>query len=227
MREFDILKKYPEPTQPRYVSPTLRTIKSRIIAAYRGKDYYDGDRNNGYGGFNYDQRWIAIAQDICKEYNLDDTSAFLHIGCEKGFFLHDLHALYPQMKLRGTELSQYALENSMPSIKPFTQYAPFTNLPFKDQEFDFVFAISVVYTLNLVDAMQCLREIQRVGKGKSFVTLAAYRTEEEFRLFRYWTVLGCTILHEDDWVEVLKHVGYTGDYKFQTARSLRLIEKKD
>ncbi len=227
MREFDILRTYPEPKQPRYVSPTLRTIKSRIMAAYRGKDYYDGDRNNGYGGFYYDQRWVSIAQDICKEYNLDNTSAFLHIGCEKGFLLHDLHTLYPQMKLCGTEISSYAKENAMSSIKPFIQYAPFTHLPFKDKEFDFVFAISVVYTLNLADAMQCLREIQRVSKGKSFVTLAAYRTEEELRLFRYWTVLGCTILHEDEWVEVLNHVGYTGDYKFQTARSLKLIEKKD
>lgn len=227
MREFDILKRYPEPSQPRYVSPTLRTIKSRILAAYRDKDYYDGDRNNGYGGFYYDQRWIPIAQDICKEYGLDNTSTLLHIGCEKGFLLHDLHALYPKMKLCGTEISSYAMDNAMPSIKSFIKYGQFTQLPFKDKEFDFVFAISVVYTLNLADAMQCLREIQRVSKGRSFVTLAAYRNEEELRLFRYWTVLGCTILHEDEWVEVLKHVGYTGDYKFQTARSLKLIEKKD
>ena len=87
-------------------------------------------------------------------------------------------------------------------------------------------AIGVVYTLNLADAIQCLKEIQRVGKRKSFITLAAYRTEEEFKLFRWGTVLGTTVLHEDEWVEVLKHVGYTGDYKFQTARSLNLTEKK-
>ena len=43
MREFDALKRYPQPNQPRYVGPSLRTVHSRIIAAYRGEEYYDGD----------------------------------------------------------------------------------------------------------------------------------------------------------------------------------------
>ena len=226
MREFNALAGYPEPKTPRYVSPTLRTIKSRIIASYRDKEYYDGDRNNGYGGFNYDGRWLPIAQNMCKEYGLDGTSAVLQLGCEKGFLLHDFRQLHPSMKLQGTDLSEYAIEHSMPSVKSKIIKGPFTKLPFKDHEFDLVIAIGVVYTLNLADAIQCLKEIQRVSQGTSFITLAAYRTEEELRLFRYWTVLGCTILHEDDWLEVLKHAGYTGDYKFMTARSLNLIEKK-
>jgi len=226
MREFDALKGYPEPKQPRVVGPTIRTIHNRIRATYRDREYYDGDRNNGYGGFKYDGRWVAVAQNMAKEYGLSESSAVLQLGCEKGFLLHDFHQLYPAMKVRGTDISAYALENAMPLIKPFVQQAAFTKLPFADGEFDFVMAMGVVYTLNLADAMQCLREIQRVGKGKSFVTLAAYRTEEEFQLFRWWTVLGTTVLHEDEWVEVLKHVGYTGDYKFQTARSLKLIAQE-
>ena len=226
MREFDALKGYPEPKQPRVVGPTIRTIHNRIRATYRDQEYYDGNRNSGYGGFKYDGRWVAVAQNMAKEYGLSESSAVLQLGCEKGFLLHDFHQLYPAMKVRGTDISAYALENAMPLIKPFVQQAAFTKLPFADGEFDFVMAMGVVYTLNLADAMQCLREIQRVGKGKSFVTLAAYRTEEEFQLFRWWTVLGTTVLHEDEWVEVLKHVGYTGDYKFQTARSLKLIAQE-
>lgn len=227
MREFDALHGYPQPKEPRYVGPQLRTIHNRIIAAQRGIEYYDGDRNNGYGGFAYDGRWKPIARNMCQEYGLAETSAVLQIGCEKGFLLHDFQQLYPQMNVRGTDISSYAIEKAMPAIKPFIQQAPFTKLPFKDREFDLVLAIGVVYTLNLADAIQCLKEIQRVGKGKSFITLAAYRTEEEFKLFRWWTVLGTTILHEDEWKEVLKHAGYTGDYKFQTARSLNLVEKKE
>lgn len=226
MREFNALEGYPEPKEPRIVGPTVRTIQNRIIAAYRDKEYYDGERNNGYGGFKYDGRWVSVAQNMSLEYGLTENSAVLQIGCEKGFLLHDLQQLYPQMKIRGTDISKYAIKEAMPLVKPLIKRAPFTKLPFKDQEFDLVLAIGVVYTLNLADAMQCLREIQRVGKGKSFITLAAYRTEEELNLFRWWTVLGTTVLHEDEWVQVLKHVGYTGDYKFQTARSLRLIEKR-
>ena len=47
--------------------------------------------------------------------------------------------------------------------------------------------------------------------------------EEDFRLFRYWTLLGSTILSKTDWLEVLEHTGYTGDYKFNDAKSLELI----
>lgn len=226
MREFNVLKGYPEPKEPRYVSPNIRTIKNRIIASYRDTRYYDGDRNNGYGGFNYDGRWVSIAQNMYKEYGLQEDCAVLQVGCEKGFLLHDFHQLYPGMKVRGTDISDYAIEHAMEDAKLFIQKAPFTELPFEDNEFDLVIAIGVVYTLNLADAIKCLKEIQRVSKGKSFITLAAYRTEEEKRLFEWWTLLGTTILHEEEWSEVLRHVGYSGDYKFTTARSLNLVENK-
>lgn len=225
MREFDALKGYPEPKQSRVVHPDIRTIHNRIVASYRGKDFYDGDRNNGYGGLKYDGRWAPIAKDMMAQYGLNERSAILQIGTDKGFLLHDFLQLSPTLKVRGTEVSDYAIECTMPSVKPFVQKAPFTALPFADNEFDFVIAIGPVYSLNLADAIKCLQEIQRVGKGKSFITLGAYETEEDLRLFRYWTLLGCTVLSKKDWVEVLRHVGYTGDYKFNTAQSLNLVEK--
>jgi len=227
MREFNALKGYPEPKEPRHVGPNVRTIKNRIIASYRDRAYYDGDRNNGYGGFKYDGRWLPIARDMCQEYRLKADCAVLQVGCEKGFLLHDFRQLYPDMKIRGTDISDYAIEHALEDVKPFIQKASFTELPFEDNEFDLVIAIAVVYTMNLAGAIQCLKEIQRVSKGKSFVTLGAYRTEEEKRLLEWWTVLGTIILREDDWPVVLKHAGYTGDYKFTTARSLNLIGNKD
>ena len=69
MREFDALSGYPEPKQPRVVSSNLRTIQHRIVASYRGKELYDGDRNFGYGGFNYDGRWLPIAKNMCTNMN--------------------------------------------------------------------------------------------------------------------------------------------------------------
>jgi len=53
--------------------------------------------------------------------------------------------------------------------------------------------------------------------------LGSYTDEESFKLFRNWTSLGTTILHEKEWIEVMKHTGYTGDYKFTGADSLHLI----
>jgi len=227
MREFDALSGYPEPKQPRVVSPNLRTIQHRIVASYRGKELYDGDRNFGYGGFNYDGRWLPIAKNMCHEYELDAQSAVLQIGCDKGFLLHDFLQVHPEMKVRGTEISDYPIEHAMESVKPHIQKVPFIQLPFEDGEFDFVIAIGPVYTLNLRDAIQCLKEIQRIGKGKSFITLGSYTNKENADLFRNWTLLGTTILHEKEWVEVLKHSEDTGDFKLTGAKSLNLISSEE
>ena len=224
MREFDALSSYPEPTKPRIVHPNIRTIHNRIIASYRGEAFYDGDRNDGYGGFKYDGRWAPIAKNMMATYSLDGQSKVLQVGSDKGFLLHEFLQIAPTITVRGTEVSDYAIDCTMLSVKSFVQKAPFTELPFADDEFDFIIAIGPVYSLNLPDAIKCLKEIQRTGKGKSFITLGAYETEEDLRLFRYWTLLGSTVLSKSDWVEVLTHTGYSGDYKFNTAKSLNLVE---
>ncbi|MFH1798611.1 MAG: class I SAM-dependent methyltransferase [Candidatus Omnitrophota bacterium] len=227
MREFNALKDYPQPKEPRYVGSNIRTIKNRMIASYRDERYYDGDRNNGYGGFEYDGRWKNIVKSMVKEYGLTKDSTLLQVGCEKGFLLHDFDEYFPTMKIKGAEMSDYAILHSMPSVKKHIVKTNYNKLPFKNKEFDFVVAIGVVYTLTLRDAISCLKEIQRVGKGKSFITLGAYKDERGRRLFTSWSVLGSTILHVDEWVEVLKESGYTGDYHFTSAESLNLMTKEE
>lgn len=226
MREFNALKHYPSPKAKRYVSKNLRTIQSKIVASYRDESYYDGDRVNGYGGYNYDGRWQDIATFIYEEYNLNKDSSVLQLGCEKGFLLSDFKTLYPSLNISGTEISSYAIEKSMKNIKPnILQVNNFSEIPFSNNSFDLVLAIGVVYCLTLADAIKCIKEIQRVGKGKSFITLGAYEDEESLELFKMWSVLGSTILHVDEWKEVLKHCEYTGDYTFVTGRTLNLEEK--
>ena len=108
------------------------------------------------------------------------------------------------MKVCGYEMSDYAIEKSMPSIKKNIVHGTYDKLPFKNKEFDFVIAIGVIYTLTLRDAIACLKEIQRVGKRRSFITLGSYYDDVSERLFKSWSVLGITILHINDWKEVLK-----------------------
>ena len=225
MREFDLLSDYPV-LKKRYVSKSSRTIKNRIIASLRGKSFYDGKREDGYGGFKYDGRWKIIAKKIFDAYKLKDNSKILQIGCDKGFLLKDIKEIYPKSQVRGIEISDYAIKSSDKKIKNFIIKGPFHNLPFKDNEFDFIIAIGPVYSLNLADAIKCLNEIRRVGKGKSFITLGAYELEKDLRLFRYWTLLGSTILSKKEWIEVLKYTKYKGDYKFNTAKSLNLIKNR-
>jgi len=222
MREFDLLSDYPSPKSPRYVSESIRTIENRIRASYRDRDYYDGDRDDGYGGYVYDGRWVPFVDKIFNTYELTGDSSILQIGCEKGFLLHDLKNRYSNLNLHGYEMSEYAIDNSMESIRNVIDQGRYYSLPYCDNEFDLVLAIGVVYTLCLGDAISCLKEIQRVSSGNSFITLGSFSNPEEEKLFKMWSVLGCTILHENDWIQVLKHVGYTGDYKFVGAKSLNL-----
>ena len=167
-----------------------------------------------------------MAKKICDEYGVSDQSRVLQINCEKGFLLNDLFELNPKIELYGIESSKYAIENAMEKVKPFIKFHDEINLKFKDNFFDFVIAIGTVYSFNLSDAIRCLKEIQRVSKGKSFITLGAYESEEDRKLFSYWTLLGSTILKKDEWIKVLMHSGFTGDVKFNTAKTLNLIEEK-
>ena len=82
------------------------------------------------------------------------------------------------------------------------------------------------YEYGLDGAIKCLKEIQRVSKGNSFITLGSYETLKEFWQLRQWTLLGITLLKENEWKQVLKHVKYTGDYEFINAKKLNLISKK-
>ena len=130
------------------------------------------------------------------------------------------------MKIHGLETSDYAVKNSMEDVRKYiSKTKNYINLEYEDNKFDFILALGVVYTHNLSDAIQCLKEIQRISKGKSFVTLASYETIQDYWLFRQWTLLGTTILLKNDWIEVLNHVNYTGDYYFTNAKSLSLKRK--
>lgn len=221
MAEFDI--GYPHSKVVREIREGSRSIKSRIAAWRLDYEYYDGSRENGYGGFCYDGRWSKIIPGIIREYGLDNGSAVLDIGCKKGFFMHDLRRALPDCKIRGVENHPYPIENAMETVKSDMILSPYEKLPFKDGSFDFVMGFASIYMLNFGGVLSALREIQRVGKGKSYVTLGAYQTKEEKELFLEWTLLGTTVLHEDEWLEVFNETGYTGDYYFTSAKSLHLV----
>lgn len=222
MREINLLSGYPEPSSPRYVGADIRTIENRIVASSRGKEFFDGARDNGYGGYRYDGRWKPIVKNMCKEYSLTNDSSILQIGCEKGFVLHDFREFLPGAKIAGTESSEYAIENAMDDVRDSIVHSDIDKLPFADQRFDLVIAVNIVYTKNLKGVIDCLKEIERVKKSHSFITLGSYENLEEKQLFEWWTLLGSTVLHRKDWISVLTHTGYTGDYRFTDSKTLNL-----
>jgi len=201
-----------------------RKLANRVAAWRLDEGYYDGERENGYGGFIYDGRWKTLIPKLAERYRLDAGSSVLDVGCKKGFFLHDLHQCFPGITAKGVESHPYPIETAMADVRGDISLAPYTELPFADDSFDFVLAFSSIYMLNLGDVVTALREIERVGRGKSYITLGAYATNEERRMFEKWTLLGTTLLHVDEWRELFDIVGYTGDYYFTTAGSLNLTD---
>ncbi len=225
MREFNLLEGYPSPKEPRYVSENLRKISNRINAVNRDKEFFDGDRNDGYGGYYYDGRWVKLAKKIINEYSIKNNSNLLHINSEKGFLLYDIHNLNPNINIFGVDSSKYCISNTKDEISKFVAQGDYLNLEFPDNYFDFVLAIGVVYAFNLKDAIKSINEIQRVSRDKSFITLASYEALEDYFLFKKWTLLGTTILKKNEWIDVLNFCNFKGDYYFTNAKTLNLREK--
>ncbi|MBA1339394.1 MAG: Methyltransferase domain-containing protein [Pelagibacterales bacterium] len=227
MREFNLLDNYPKLSEPRYVSKNLRTISHRIVAANRQKDFFDGDRNHGYGGFKYDGRWKVVADKIFSEYKINEDSSILQINSEKGFLLKDIKDKNSKINITGLETSQYAKDNTLDEVKKnITLVQNYNNLKFEDNKFDFIIGLGIIYTLTIDSAFKTLKEIERVGKGKSFITLASYSDEEDYWLFKDWTLIGSTILKKEEWLEILKAANYSGDYYFTNSKTLNIARKK-
>ena len=144
-----------------------RSVKNKLAAWKLDKEYYDGDRNNGYGGFKYDGRWKKLLPKIIKRYRLTKKSKFLDLGCKKGFLLKDLNILIPGIKSFGIENHSYALKKAV-KCKSKLILADYYKIPFKNKYFDFVIAFNSLYMQNLGDVIKSLKEIKRISK-KSYI----------------------------------------------------------
>ena len=56
----------------------------------------------------------------------------LDVGCAKGFFLHDLKIALPGINVKGIDISKYAIENCIETVKNDLLVASADNLPFED-----------------------------------------------------------------------------------------------
>lgn len=214
-REVDLLDQYPKSKRTGKVGAraTLISDEMREISREFGKEYFDGDRMYGYGGYNYHPRfWQGVVRRIRDYYDLAEDASLLDIGCAKGFMLHDFKELMPQLIVAGIDVSAYAIENGMEAVKPFLRVGDAKELPYEDNSFDLVTAINTIHNLPLEECKQALREIERVSRKHAFVQLDAYRTVEEKERLERWVLTCKTYMHVDEWKEVFEEVGYTGDY---------------
>ncbi|MBU1121415.1 MAG: class I SAM-dependent methyltransferase, partial [Candidatus Omnitrophica bacterium] len=92
-------------------------VKCSLIARKYDKDYWDGYRRFGYGGYRYDGRWEVVAQKLIDKYSLYGNVKILDVGCGKGFLLYEFKKLLPQAQVTGFDTSEYGLEDAKDEIK--------------------------------------------------------------------------------------------------------------
>lgn len=211
--EIDLLRNYPKTKRNTQARSEEKTPEVRVIARQFGAEFFDGDRQYGYGGFSYQSRfWQPVIPDIEAQYGLSAESKVLDVGCAKGFFLYDLAQIIPGITAKGVDISEYAIANAKPEVAADMQVGCATDLPFEDNSFDLVMSINTVHNLEKDACGKALQEIMRVSRGNAFITVDAYRDDEQKARMYEWNLTAKTIMHVDEWQAFFKEVGYTGDY---------------
>ena len=137
MPEIDLLDLYPK-TSRNVDERAEASVEDRILSRRFGKEYFDGTRLQGCGGYVYDGRWKPIVQRFQEFYGLSNQSRVLDVGCAKGFMLHDFKELMPNMTVTGLDISDYVISTSMESVRPYICLGDCKELPFPDNSFDLV-----------------------------------------------------------------------------------------
>jgi SAM-dependent methyltransferase len=184
--EVDLLANYPRAKRNLDARSQEKTAEDRYVARQFGREFFDGDRRVGYGGFTYDPRfWQPVVPTFQKHYG---------------------------MTVAGIDVSDYAIANAVEGMEHFVQVADARDLPFEDDSFDLVVSVNTLHNFQRDGVVQALREVQRVSRKCSFVVLDAYRDEEERQRIEAWNLTALTVLPTDGWVELFGEAGYEGDY---------------
>lgn len=238
MRYLNLLESFPKSS--RKIEKGWRKEENKKIARKFGREFFDGERINGYGGYYYDGRWKEVAKRMQKEYNINSNSSVLDIGCAKGFLLFDLQEMIPGIKVAGIDISRYAISHAMEgygnympkneckknpqelekiarsNVLPFMVTGSADRLPYADNSFDVVLNINTAHNLPLDRCKKAINEMIRVGKNKEkmFIQLDSYTNEEEKERMDAWGITCLTTMYDSEWIKLLKERGYQGDYFF-------------
>lgn len=186
----------------------------RKAKAY-GKDYWDGDRRYGYGGYRYmPGRWKPVAEALIERYGLRPGHKVLDVGCGKAYLLYEMQLLMPGLQLTGFDISAHGLEDRHPEFAGYLfQHSAQDPFPFDDAQFDLVISLGCLHNLRLFELHSALKEIERVGRQK-YIMVESYRNELEMFNLACWALTAESLFDKDEWIWLYNHFGYTGDYEF-------------
>jgi hypothetical protein len=211
MAEINLLDRLPQTKRDPKARAAAKTPEDRAIAKRFDRDFFDGERRHGYGGYRYDGRWMPVARRFIEHYDLKPDARILDVGAGKGFLMYDFLQALPGATVRGIDVSAYAKQNAHGDMGPLIDLGSAEKLPYPDQSFDLVISINSIHNLPLDQCKQALREMERVSRAHQFVTVDAWRTVEEHQRLLDWILTAETYMSVDDWHRLFAEIGYTGD----------------
>lgn len=216
MAYIDFLSPLHKGTERNYLKRVTEFPKAQAakVAKQFGYDYWDGDRQYGYGGYRYDGRWRVVAEALVQHYKLKPGDHVLDVGCGKAFLLYDLKQALPGIHVSGIDISEYAIRHAKEEVRPFLSIGNANHLSFADHSFDLVISITTLHNLYCYNLEKSLREIERVGKTQKYIVVESYRNEEEKANLLYWQLTCECFFAPQEWQWWFEHCGYTGDYSF-------------
>ncbi|MCP4679651.1 MAG: class I SAM-dependent methyltransferase [Deltaproteobacteria bacterium] len=178
------------------------------------KEFWDGDRRFGYGGYKYDGRWSVVAKRLIDNYKLGDGFSCLDVGCGKGFLLHELKVLSQGARVAGFDISEYAISQAKEEVlSHLFVHSAETPLPYGDKEFDLAISLTTLHNLEIFKLKTALEEMERVARDK-FLVVESYRNEPELFNLQCWALTAECFYRPEEWIWLFDHFGYTGDYEF-------------
>ncbi len=216
MPEIDFLRPLHTATKRDYVARVVEHDKAECasVAKQWGRDYWDGERHFGYGGYRYDGRWLPVARAMAEHYGLKPGMRVLDVGCGKGFLLFELTRAVPGIEVAGLDVSAYAVENGKEEIRDNLVLGDCADLPWESDVFDFVYSINTLHNLRVFDLEKALGEIERVARGGRYVCVESYRSEREKANLLYWQLTCESFYSPDEWTWLFHKFGYGGDWGF-------------
>lgn len=192
-----------------------RKVECMRVARRFDRDFFDGERRYGFGGYHYDGRWLPLAQELARVYALGQGARILEVGCGKGFLLHELKRVLPGCTVCGFDISSYAIEHAKDDIREYVSVRAAQDVPwpYADKEFDLVLSLTTLHNLAVFDVKKVLQEIERVGT-QAYICLDSYRNEAELFGLQCWALTAESFFSEEEWKWIFREFGYSGDYEF-------------
>ncbi len=216
MAYVDFIQKIHKSTKRDYVGRVNEADKAECaeVALRWDKDYWDGDRRYGYGGYRYDGRWRPVAEDMAKHYGLKPGATILDVGCGKAFLLYEFTQVVPGSRVAGIDISRYGIEHAKEEVRPFLTVGTAAKLPYPDKSFDFVFSVNALHNLYNYELWEAVKEIERVSRGPKHIVIESYLNEREKMNLLYWQLTCRSFYSPKEWEWFFRQAGYTGDYSY-------------